>query len=741
MYLGYNSGSSGTYELSGGELSSGHQYIGHSGTGTFTQTGGTNTLKFYLYLGQYSGASGTYELSGGELSSWNQYIGCSGVGTFIQTGGTNTLAWSLDIGHSFGGSGAYELSGTGQLSANREYVGQNWQGAFTHDGGSNTVGYLLIGSHGQYNFSNGMLQVTAGLNLNGDLDLGGQSWSLDQEAFILNFAGGTVLDGKEAVVSLGTNSLAVVPAGFDPATVFKSYSNVGMTHTAGNTLVVPAGIGFGGSGEIDDYVQCAGTITANIGGFIDLNNGLSVTTGAEINLGSGTLTVEDDISGMSGGELSSGCQCIGRFGTGTFTQTGGTNTGSLLQLGCHSGFSGTYELSDGGLSSNDQYIGHYGTGTFIQTGGTNTIDRGLSLGCWSGSSGTYELSNGELSSLSQYIGHFGDTGAFTQTGGTNTLIHLYLGYISSSSGTYELSNGELSSLSQYIGRSGTGTFTQSSGTNTISEDLHLGWNPGSSGTYELSNGELSSGRQYIGYHGTGTFIQTGGTNTINYDLSLGLWSSSSGTYDISGGSLSVPNLYIGVNGSGVFNITDAAADITVSELLHFGPDSTFTAVEGGTIHMTGSAFEVESIDPHTLAGLENVALIFEGGMEDVDPMEIAGENRGAVMDGLVENFALGTLQLGGDAGVGQLQLVDNFDNQPSWEGDEALYVKNLILGAGSSLDLNGYDLFYLSFIDYGGTIYLNGGSLSAVPEPGTIALSAVLGLIGLLLYIRRRRSP
>ena len=51
LSLGYDSGSSGTYDLSGtGQLSADYEYIGYSGTGTFTQSGGTNTLAKWLSL-------------------------------------------------------------------------------------------------------------------------------------------------------------------------------------------------------------------------------------------------------------------------------------------------------------------------------------------------------------------------------------------------------------------------------------------------------------------------------------------------------------------------------------------------------------------------------------------------------------------------------------------------------------------------------------------------------------------
>ena len=40
------------------------EYVGYSGTGLFTQSGGNNTIYGGLYIGYNSGGSGTYSLSG-----------------------------------------------------------------------------------------------------------------------------------------------------------------------------------------------------------------------------------------------------------------------------------------------------------------------------------------------------------------------------------------------------------------------------------------------------------------------------------------------------------------------------------------------------------------------------------------------------------------------------------------------------------------------------------------------------
>ena len=66
LYLGTTG--AGAIQMSGGSLSpSVHEYIGYNSQGTFTQSGGTNTVPdatlAYLYLGFNAGSSGTYTLS------------------------------------------------------------------------------------------------------------------------------------------------------------------------------------------------------------------------------------------------------------------------------------------------------------------------------------------------------------------------------------------------------------------------------------------------------------------------------------------------------------------------------------------------------------------------------------------------------------------------------------------------------------------------------------------------------
>ena len=88
-------------------------YVGYSGSGDFSQSGGTNSVVNSLYLGYYSAGTGTFELSNtGQLSAFGESVGFYGIGIFTQSGGTNTLSGgTLSLGCYAGSGGRYNLNG------------------------------------------------------------------------------------------------------------------------------------------------------------------------------------------------------------------------------------------------------------------------------------------------------------------------------------------------------------------------------------------------------------------------------------------------------------------------------------------------------------------------------------------------------------------------------------------------------------------------------------------------------
>ena len=265
------------------------------------------------------------------------------------------------------------LTGNGSLAAQNEYVGSTGIGAFTQSGGTNTTSLLSIGSGGSYLLAGGLLQVNGSLMNQGTFSGGGSPATLIANN-VLDLSNGTWQNLRRISLSMGANSLLIVPSGFNPAATFAGYNTFGLTYTLGTTLTVPAGQGFTGFASIGDPVVCQGTITALSGGTINLYGGLVLSGTGQIQLGIGNLTNNDLASGISGGWLSAANQYVGSGGTGTFTQSAGSSAiGNNLYLGYGAGDNGTYNLGGGQLSASSEYAGFAGIGSFTQSGGTNSV--------------------------------------------------------------------------------------------------------------------------------------------------------------------------------------------------------------------------------------------------------------------------------------------------------------------------------------------------------------------------------
>jgi hypothetical protein len=137
--------------------------------------------------------------------------------------------------------------------------------------------------------------------------------------------------------------------------------------------------------------------------------------------------------------------------------------------------------------------------------------------------------------------------------------------------------------------------------------------------------------------------------------------------------------------------------------------------------MNGAALDIKGSDETALAGLIQVNFIFQGGAVAVSEVEVAGEDR-LCSGGMNANFAVGHLTVGG-VDVTHVRLVDARDNGNrggAGGAPEALYVGKLVLGAGSTLDLNGLHLYCEQLLDNGGTV-LGGDVIVMVPvtPPGS----------------------
>jgi T5SS/PEP-CTERM-associated repeat protein len=234
LYLGYNSGASGTYTLTGtGTLKSPYVYIGYSGTGTFNQFGGTNTIHYLsplweyygtLILGCSSGSSGTYCLTGGQLNADRQFIGGAGAGSFFHTAGINE-AKVLYLGYDAGVSGTYELNGTGTLETGGEYVGYSGTGTINHTAGSNSISVLILPGPYFLPAATGRLSLGYNAGASGTYNLSG--------AGRITSAGEAVGESGDGVFnqSGGTNDAGNLYLAYNPG-------SSGTYNLTGGTLVV-----------------------------------------------------------------------------------------------------------------------------------------------------------------------------------------------------------------------------------------------------------------------------------------------------------------------------------------------------------------------------------------------------------------------------------------------------------------------------------------------------------------------
>jgi fibronectin-binding autotransporter adhesin len=569
LMLGYYAGAFGSYALSGTGLLSDSGYdeaVGYSGVGEFSQTGGTNTVgsSNSLFLGTNSGSIGYYDLSGsGVLSVDNsEVIGYSGNGSFNQAGGTNTIGQSLYIASQSGSSGGYMLSGgTVDVSGNVD-IG-NGTGGLTITGtgilniGGNLVDASALGTS---------IILSGGTIATGSLDLNSGSSTLNWTSGTLNLTNSSLIIGSGGVLGSSLTlasgqTLEVTGSGYalnitsngtlnlNGGTInTTSLTNTGQFNwTSGTLNLTDSNFTVGEGGLLGSTLTL---VSGQLLGVTGYNNTLTISNSGTLNLYGGTVST----SSLNN--------------SGQFNWTSGTldltneaviidNT-SAGNLGDSASPAGSFVLSAGQslqVDGNYEYVGYSGTGSFNQSGGTNTINggSGLAVGALSGAVATYTLSGGSLSINGGYefVASHGSIGTFDQSGGTNSALSLYVGPSVGSTGTFNLSGtGSLSvSDAEYIGYDGTGTFIETNGTNTINGTggLVLGVDSGSTGTYTLSGGLLSVSGNYevVGNSGAGSFNQSGGTNTINGGSGLNVGSSSGviATYTLSGGSLSINGGY------------------------------------------------------------------------------------------------------------------------------------------------------------------------------------------------------
>lgn len=154
---------------------------------------------------------------------------------------------------------------------------------------------------------------------------------------------------------------------------------------------------------------------------------------------------------------------------------------------------------------------------------------------------------------------------------------------------------------------------------------------------------------------------------------------------------------------------DVGGDLSLVGPVEFVFSSTKPMLVGGSI--------INESDTPQSFNMPGTVLMQQGALQRVGTvqrfLEAAGTDLGPVTAGLVDNFALGTLELAD--GV-QLDVIDTHDNDGSGYNapPEALYVGTLRLGVGTRLLLKDVNLYYVFLDNQGGTIR-GTGLAAAIP--------------------------
>jgi len=350
----YANSGTGAVVMTGGDFTAPTAYVGFRARGTFTQSGGTVSLTapassaYVLLIG--GNAPGTYNLSGAAtLNATCEELGWGSTGTFNQSGGTNTTS-KIIVGSQ--GTGYYTLSGTGVLSAATEWVGYAGSGGtFTQSGGTNTVSSVLM-------VDNVLAPAMYTLN-SGQLSAPVEEIGYYDDPGVFNQNGGTNSAGR-LLLPMGYNRPTVNGAAYNlnGGTLIVTAISQGAKGTAlnlnGGTLQagatfstnVPMALGTSGGGATFDTAGYAVTLSGSLSG-----------SGSLTKLGSGTLTLSASNSYLGPTTVAAGklyfdgsLSSSGLVSVGDGATFGGRGiAGSVTVSGGSAG--GTIEAGQGGLGA------------------------------------------------------------------------------------------------------------------------------------------------------------------------------------------------------------------------------------------------------------------------------------------------------------------------------------------------------------------------------------------------------
>ena len=292
LVLGFRSGSSGTYNKSGGTLTAWDLIVGRAGTGEFNQSGNV-TVDNDLTVGRNASGDGTYNISSGGLQvGGNETIGSTGVGNLSHSSGSHTIGGNLFVGRNAGSTGSFNMSsGTIEVGGS-EYIGNNGIGTFNHTSGGLTIGGALIvgrnaGSTGTFTKSSGSIEVGGNeiIGAGGDGSLTHTSGS--------HTVGGNFILGRDAGTTgtflMTSGSLDVVGLADIGRSGTGTITRISGSTTIGGKLTLAKNAASSGTFNVT-----SGSVTSNNSPPFDSTTDIQINPTGTFNI-NGTVTVTGDV--------------------------------------------------------------------------------------------------------------------------------------------------------------------------------------------------------------------------------------------------------------------------------------------------------------------------------------------------------------------------------------------------------------------------------------------------------------